>query len=74
MLCGFQAQGGTGMSEKLSKKIIAYRTAISIVKSMLAQGIITAEEYRKIDTMLAEKYGLSSCTIFRDNSPKTLDI
>lgn len=62
------------MNEKLSKKIIAYRTAISIVKSMLAQGIITAEEYRKIDTMLAEKYGLSSCTIFRDNSPKTLDI
>ena len=53
------------MSEKLSEKIIAYRTAVSIVKSMLVQGIISAEEYRKIDTMLAEKYGLSSCTIFR---------
>jgi hypothetical protein len=62
------------MSEKLSEKIIAYRTAVSIVKSMLVQGIISAEEYHKIDTMLAEKYGLSSCTIFCENSPKTLDI
>lgn len=52
------------MSEELKTKIISYRTALSLAKSMLTDGIITAEEYRKIDTMLAEKYGLSSCTIF----------
>lgn len=48
------------------KKIAAYRTAMSIVKSMLNEGVITAKEYAIIDTMMAEKYGLSSCTIFRE--------
>lgn len=52
------------MNEELKAKIVTYRTALSLAKSMLAEGIITAEEYRKIDTILAEKYGLSSCTIF----------
>lgn len=57
------------MSEELTKKITAYRTAISIVKGMLIQGIITKDEYRKIDTMLTKKYGLSSYTIFCENCP-----
>lgn len=57
------------MSEELTKKITAYRTAISIIKSILIQGIITKEEYRKIDTMLTKKYGLSSYTIFCENCP-----
>jgi hypothetical protein len=34
---------------------------------MLSEGIITEAEYVIIDTMMAEKYGLSSCSLFRDN-------
>lgn len=48
------------------RKITAYRMAMSVVKSMLKQGIITAEEYAIIDTIMAKKYGVSSCTIFRE--------
>lgn len=48
------------------RKIIAYRMAVSLAKSMLKRGIITAEEYAEIDTIMAKKYGVSSCTIFRE--------
>lgn len=48
------------------RKIIAYRMAVSLAKSMLKQGIITAEEYAEIDTIMAKKYSVSLCTIFRE--------
>lgn len=48
------------------RKIISYRTVMSLAKSMQNQGVITAEEYAEIDTIMAKKYGLSSCTIFRE--------
>lgn len=48
------------------RKIISYRMVMSMVKSMLKQSIITAEEYAEIDTIMAKKYGVSSCTIFRE--------
>ncbi len=53
------------MNRELYEKVTAYRTAMSVVKSMLKLGIITPEEYLKIDTIIVEKYGLSSGTIFR---------
>ena len=49
----------------LESRIVAYRRAMSLAKSMLRQGIITEKEYADIDTIIAKKYGLSSCTIFR---------
>ena len=51
--------------DDLRQRVIAYQMAMSIARSMLSQGIITEEEYRKIDTIMAEKYGLFSGTIFR---------
>ena len=48
------------------QSIVRYRIAMSMAKSMLNKGIITEEEYAKIDTIMAKKYGLSSCTIFRE--------
>lgn len=32
---------------------------------LLAKSLITKAEYVKIDTMIAQKYGVSSCSIFR---------
>ncbi|MHB1652328.1 MAG: SHOCT domain-containing protein [Desulfitobacteriaceae bacterium] len=50
--------------------IIHYRTAMTVFRKWLAEGIITEEELSKIDTIIAQKYGLSSCSIYR----LTLDI
>jgi len=49
----------------LNERILAYQITMSLARSMLAKGIITEEEYRKIDTIMIKKYGLSSSTIFR---------
>ena len=50
---------------EVKEKIIAYRQAMSLAKTMLERGIITAEEYDKIDKIMTNKYGVFSCTIFR---------
>lgn len=53
------------MTEQLTRKVAAYRTAMSIIKEMLQKGLISADDYAKIDTKMTEKYGLKSSTIFR---------
>lgn len=54
------------MDNELIMRIANYRAAMSLANEMLENGIISAEEYAKIDTIMAKKYGLSSCTIFRE--------
>ena len=53
------------MTDELRNKILAFRTAVTLVRSMLIEGIIDSGEFAEIETLLAEKYGLSSSTIFR---------
>lgn len=53
------------MTDSLREKVLAFRTAMSVVKSMLSAGIIDHDDYAAIETVLAEKYGLTSSTIFR---------
>ena len=53
------------MTEELRNRIIQYRTAMSIIKEMLREGIIDEEDYRQMDSIIAEKCGLKSTTIFR---------
>ena len=53
------------MIKRLRTKITKYRTAMVIVKKMLDEGIIGKKEYDELDTIIAEKCGLDSCTIFR---------
>ena len=48
------------------QSIIQYRIAMSMAKSMLNKGIITEEEYAKIDTIMAKNAGLSLDTIFSE--------
>ena len=55
----------TEMTEELRNRIIQYRTAMSIIKGMLREGIIDEEDYRQMDSIIAEKCGLKSTTIFR---------
>lgn len=48
-----------------NQAIIHYRTAMVVFKKWLDQGIITETELQKIATVIAEKYGLSSGSIYR---------
>ena len=47
------------------KRLFAYQMAMALARSMRSKGIITGKEYAKIDTIIAKKYGISSCSIFR---------
>lgn len=59
------------MSEKVTdttatvNKIFRYQTVMAWVHSLLEKSVITRKEYAKIDTRIAKKYGISSCSIFR---------
>lgn len=48
-----------------SKRLFAYQMAMALARSMRSKGLISAKEYAKIDTIIAKKYGISSCSIFR---------
>lgn len=51
----------------MNERVLGYKSALAQARRMLTLGIITEEEYAIIDTMMAEKYCLSSCSLFRDN-------
>jgi len=53
------------MNEELRARIERYRVTMSVAKEMREKGIISEDEYVKIDTIMAKKYGLSSSTIFK---------
>ena len=44
------------MSKEKMRREKLYQATMSIVRKMLAEGLITEEEYRQIDTMFLEKY------------------
>ena len=48
------------------QRIVRYRIAMSMAKSMLNKGIITEEEYAKIDTIMTKNAELSLGTIFSE--------
>ena len=53
------------MDKEMYKRILDYRTAMSVVYDLYQKGIITMKEYDRIDTIMTKKYGVSSATIFR---------
>jgi len=44
------------MTQEQFEREKAYRIALSIATSMLKSGMITEEEYKKIDVLMHEKY------------------
>ena len=46
---------------------LAYQAAMALARRMLSKGLISEEQYAEIDTIIAKKYGISSCSIFRGN-------
>lgn len=47
------------------KNILLYKATMAIVKKMLSEGLISDQEYAEIDTIIAEKYGLSLSVLYR---------
>lgn len=52
------------MDINLYSKAKEYNTALAVIREMRSAGIITDEDFGIICTVLAEKCGLSSCSIF----------
>jgi hypothetical protein len=44
------------MNEEQFERERKYQASAAVAKAMLENGILTAEEYRQIDTILLEKY------------------
>jgi len=71
----YQNQGAEGLRRKpqrrrpamsdYDKRLFSYQTVMALARSMRSKGLISAREYAKIDTIIAKKYGISSCSIFR---------
>lgn len=55
------------MNKEYFARICGYKSAMAQARLMLSNGILTKTEYLEIDTMMAEKYELSSCSLFRNN-------
>ena len=53
------------MSEEYRQRLEQYLSSMAQAKSMLERGIITDEDYRKTEALMAEKYGLKSRNIYR---------
>jgi len=58
-----QVKGGENMSKGMA--IIHYRASMCIFNSWASKGIISKEELLTIDTIIAQKYGLSFDSIYR---------
>ena len=54
-----------GMSKDYRAKLEDYLASMLQAKRMLSMGILTPEDYAKIDTIIAKKYGISSCSLYR---------
>ena len=46
-------------------RLMRFRTSTAVFRTMMKNGILSETDYRKSCDILAEKYGLSLCSIFR---------
>ena len=56
------------MNKEYRNSIECYLLTLHHAEKMLSMGILTLDDYAKIDTITAEKYSLSLCSIYRPNS------
>lgn len=51
--------------DDLQARLLRFRTSATVFRSMVKNGILTEADYQKCCNILAEKYGISLCSIFR---------
>ena len=49
-----------------AKALMCYQNTMRIAKQWLGSGLITEGDYEKFDTIVAEKFGVSARSIWRD--------
>ena len=59
------AERRTAMTNEKLQHIAAYKVTIIIFRKLLSNGTITEAEFRKCESNIAEKCGLSLCSIYR---------
>ena len=52
------------MNDNYRNRLESYLASMLQAKRMLSMGIITPEDYADIDTIMNEKYGISSCSLY----------
>ena len=64
-------KGGVNDMEKENyDSLVSYKLAMSMARTMLSQGLISEEEYIKIETKMCEKYCINLSCFFRDKGSK----
>ena len=63
---GSPAERRIAMTTEKLQRLAAYRCSVALFKKLLADGIITGAEFRKTERIIAEKCGLSLCSIYRE--------
>ena len=53
------------MSDELRKRVVAYKTAMAVIKEMVRKGVITEADLAVAEAEIARKYGIKSISIFR---------
>lgn len=53
------------MSDELRTRVIAYKTAVAILKEMVKKGVITEADLAVAEVEIARKYGIKTISIFR---------
>lgn len=48
------------------ESLFYYESTMAMVRKMRSAGIITDKDYYKIDRIIAKKYGISLCSIYRE--------
>jgi hypothetical protein len=59
----------TANQEEVWDKIMQYKAAVQILKTLLAERKITEEDYQRVNDILAKECGINSCSIFLDSRP-----
>ncbi len=50
----------------MPEKVIEYKVSLAVFRNFLKAGLLTYDEFGQAEQILAEKYGLSLCSIFRE--------
>ena len=60
------SERGVGvMNNAYRERLESYLASMLQAKQMVLMGILTPKDYAAIDTIMNEKYGISSCSLYR---------
>ncbi len=53
------------LAEDYDTRLTNFRTSLAVFQTMVKNGVLTDTDYEKMCAVLANKYGISLCSIFR---------